>query len=170
MNYNILYIQFRSWTTCISVANLFLPVILGLIYGIIAAAYLVYFFYVVAKYFNKDDEGDVRLVWLTTLAFAFIIGRLAWFKWLKNIDLSICSCPQSARIRKGYTHLYICLLSGLLSLLSYDDYPLKVADLLDAHGFLHSLEHQYRQQMKSIPILIIMYICHFSIIKCNIFC
>lgn len=72
----------------------------------VGIAYLVYFIYAMAKYFNKDDEGDVRLLWVTCVVFAFIIGRVVWAFWLKKVEIKGFDTSDALKIRRMYIDVF----------------------------------------------------------------
>ena len=79
---------------------LYVSVLKLIFLAVIGIAYLVYVTFVMTKYFNEDDEGDIRLLWLSCLGITFIAGQLVWNKCLKKADWSCCNNPVIFKARK----------------------------------------------------------------------
>ncbi|KAL4225940.1 hypothetical protein ACF0H5_013928 [Mactra antiquata] len=82
------------------------------IWLILASLYLAYFSYAMAEHFDKDDEGCIRLLWCTCLAFTFIIGSMMCNCCLgdKTIGSMFDSSESPSRQKiKTYVHWILIL-------------------------------------------------------------
>ncbi|KAL4221927.1 hypothetical protein ACF0H5_017979 [Mactra antiquata] len=80
---------------------------------LIALLYLGYFCYAMAKYFDTDDEGAVRLLVVTILVFVFIIGSLlsSFFLGERKIG-SLFGDLDSPKAEKAFTILHWILVAA----------------------------------------------------------
>lgn len=67
---------------------------------VIGILYLVYFIFVCAKHFDKEDEGDVRLVWVTAVVAFFIALHFVMKYCCANVNFEECLNWESERTLK----------------------------------------------------------------------
>lgn len=80
-------------------------VLLTVFWIVLGIAYAVYFFWVMIKHFDKDDENDVRLAWVTSVVtflilLSFLVSLLFFKEKLVILREKLESIPHRKKIKK----------------------------------------------------------------------
>ena len=78
---------------------------------ILVCLYLAYFIYAMVNYFNAEDEGMIRLLWVTCFAFALGFWILVWDNVFKpRIERGGFQCNVNSATSKKVSNMYVHLL------------------------------------------------------------